>query len=42
MIAIDTLGERGEDGSICAGDCLSADALDNHPFLTDLLNERSR
>ena len=48
MIAIETLGERVEDDSICAGDCLSADALDdcnwwqNDPLLTDLLNERSR
>jgi hypothetical protein len=48
MIAIETLGERGEDDPICAGDCVSADALDdsnwwqNDPFLTDLLNERSR
>jgi len=44
MIAIETLGERVEDDSICAGDCLSADALEdsdrwqNDPFLTDLLN----
>jgi hypothetical protein len=28
MIAIETLGERVEDDSICAGDCLSADALE--------------
>jgi hypothetical protein len=48
MIAIETLGERGEDDPICSGDCLSADALDdsnwwqNDPFLTDLLNQRSR
>jgi hypothetical protein len=44
MIAIKTLGERVEDDSICAVDCLSADALEewdrwqNDPFLTDLLN----
>jgi hypothetical protein len=48
MMAIETLGERGEDDPISAGDCLSADALDdcnwwqNDPLLTDLLNERSR
>jgi hypothetical protein len=29
MIGIETLGERVEDGSICAVDCPSADALED-------------